>query len=193
MNIKELAEALKLLSKLDEFKNIKRHTLVKGRKLRENDAEHTWHLAMWALIILPLLKRKYNSEKILKMILIHDLPEIYSGDVLTFKKDHNHKKEEIKGAGKIFGMFPKKISKDYLNLLLEMEKGKTKEAKLVKAMDKLQPILQNINTKGKLWKKLKIDFNKIDNHKRSHMEFDKEIFLIYKNLMGKAKKYLNND
>lgn len=193
MNTKELAGALKLLSKLDEFKNIKRHSLVKGRALRENDAEHTWHLAMWFLAFQPFLKSKYDSEKILKMILIHDLPEIYSGDILTFEKNGNHTNEETKGARKIFNMFPKKSAKEYLNLWKEMEKGKTPEAKMVIAMDKMQPILQNINTKGEMWKKLKINFEKVDGHKRRLMEFDKDILSIYEELMKKSKKYLKND
>ena len=161
-----------------------------GRKERENDAEHSWHAVMWFILLEPFLKTKINSEKVVKMLIMHDLPEIYAGDVLTFHKNNSHREKEIKGAKKIFKQFPKNLSRKYFDLWYEFEHGKTKEAKVARAMDKLQPILQNINTQGKAWKWNHINYKTVDDHKRKHMEFDGAILKIYEALMKQAKQYI---
>lgn len=183
-----LEQRLKFLEKIDGFKNIERHTNVKGRKAGENDAEHSWHMAMWFLVFSDLVGKGANKEKILKMILIHDLPEIYSGDVLAYKKGDKHKEKEIKSAKKIFGEMPEKLCKEYLKLWNEYETGKTKEAKIAKSFDKLQPLLQSIGTKGMVWRKKNITYDTIDNNKRKHMEHDKNIMAVYEIMLKKSEK-----
>lgn len=187
-----IEERLRFIEKIDEFKNIKRHTSVKGRKENENDAEHSWHMAMWFLIFRDLFGSKINDAKILKMILIHDLPEIYSGDMLAYAKGKKQKEKEIKSAKKIFKEMPDKLSREYLKLWNEYEIGKTKEAKIAKSFDKLQPFLQSISTSGVIWKKKKITYDMIDNNKRKHMEYDKNVMEIYENLLKKSEKILKN-
>ncbi len=183
-----IEKRLKLLKKLDSFKNIERHMLVKGRKARENNAEHSWHMAMWFLVFRDLFGKGIDEAKVLKMILLHDLPEIYSGDTLTFIKNSSHKQKEIKGAKKIFSEMPLKLSKESLKLWEEYEDRKTKEAKIVKSLDKLQPLLQSVITKGELWEVYGITLDMLENNKRKHMEHDKNIMEIYENLIKKSEK-----
>jgi putative hydrolase of HD superfamily len=184
-----IEQRLRFLEKIDSFKNIERYTNVKGRKTRENDAEHSWHMAMWFLVFSDLFG-KVNHAKILKMILVHDLPEIYAGDILAYAKVDKQRKKEVRSAKKIFGEVPGKLSKEFLKLWSEYELGKTKEAKIAKSMDKLQPFLQSISTKGVIWRKKKITYDMIDSNKRKHMNHDKNIMVIYENLLKKSKRIL---
>jgi len=188
----DIEQRLKFLEKIDAFKNVERHTSVKGRKARENDAEHSWHMAMWFLIFKDFFNVKINGEKVLKMILIHDLPEIYAGDMLAYKKGDKQREKEAKSAKKLFSEMPDKLSKEYMKLWNEYEKGKTKEAKIAKSFDKLQPFLQSISTKGVIWRKKKITYDMIDDNKRKHMNHDKNIMAIYENLLKKSEKILRN-
>ena len=188
MRQKDITQLLKLLSELDEFKNIKRYSPVKGRKLAENDAEHTWRTLMWFLLLEPFLEKKVDSEKILKMILIHDLPETYTGDEIAFSKNHIHFKKEYKGAKKIFKKFPKQIAQKYFNLWKEFEDNKTKEAKIARAIDKLQPLLQHIELKWNGWKWTKKGVEIVEKDKRRHMEFDSSLLSVYEHLISRARK-----
>ncbi|MFA4890312.1 MAG: HD domain-containing protein [Candidatus Paceibacterota bacterium] len=188
MKQKNIIQLLELLSELDGLKNIQRLSPVKGRKLAENDAEHTWHTLMWFLLLEPFLEKKINSEKILKMILIHDLPEIYTGDIVAFSKNHTHTKKEHEGAKKIFKKFPKQINKKYLNLWKEFESNKTKEAKIAKALDKLQPLLQHTELEWKGWKWTKESIKVVEKNKRNHIEFNNTLLDIYEYLIKRAHK-----
>ena len=155
-------------------------------------AEGYYKIESGFLIFRDLFGNKINDAKILKMILIHDLPEIYSGDMLAYAKGKKQKEKEIKSAKKLFKEMPAKLSEEYSKLWNEYESGKTKEAKIAKSFDKLQPFLQSISTSGAIWKKKKITYDMIDNNKRKHMEHNKNVMEIYENLLKKAKEILKS-
>lgn len=185
---------LDFLKEIEKFKLIKRETYLSNLK-NESDSDHVWHLCMFIL----LFKKEFNDIDILKAIkiaMIHDLGKIYSGDIFAFSKDKSEKNnKEKKGIIKILSRLPEDLREEYYNLYLEYERQETEEAKLVKAMDKIQPMLQNICSKGKSWEKHNISAEDIDNYKMKYLKYNKLFDDLYKSLRKEAldKKLLKEN
>ncbi|MGA2667173.1 MAG: HD domain-containing protein [Patescibacteria group bacterium] len=187
---------LDFLKEIEKLKFIDRKVYLSDQKRYENDAEHSWHVAMFVLLFendFPNL----NIKKMLKMALIHDLVEIYAGDTFTFDEEGKRTKKdrEYKAAKKLFGMLPRDLQKEFFNLMEEFEERKTREAIFTQSFDKLLPIIQNILSKGKAWKKYHITEKMAYDIKIPYLSFDKKILSIYKKLTAetKAKKLFGND
>lgn len=161
----ELLEQIKFIKEIDKLKYIQRKTKLFNSDRCENDAEHSWHLAMMTIILSEHSNVKIDVLKVLKMVLIHDIVEIDSGDIFIFdtEKDHDNTLEELKAAKRIFGLLPEKQAKNLINIWLEFEKGETNEAKFAKAMDRFEPILQNVSNNGGTWKEYNVPINKVLN------------------------------
>lgn len=184
MNSKELKQRLSFLQLLDEFKHIERKVFLKGDKRPETDAEHTWHTAMFFMLFESYFK-KYDVLKIYKLILIHDLVEIYAGDTFAFDKTGNisKKERETKAAKKLFAKLPKELGKLFHDLFNEFEANSTPEGRIAKSFDKLQPMLQVIICNGGAWKKHKVTFEDIRSNKDAFMQHDETINSIYNELL----------
>ena len=178
---------LSFLKEIDKFKSVEREIYLPNRK--ENSAEHSWHVAMFLLLFEKELP-KLDFKKTLKLALIHDLIEIYAGDTFAFDKTgQNTKQEREKNAAqKLFSQLPDDLCKEYTELFNEYEEEKTPEAKTVKSFDKIQPILQNVISEGKSWKKHNVKYEDVDNYKRKHMQHDQFILSVYEKLIKEAKE-----
>ncbi|MCF2875816.1 MULTISPECIES: HD domain-containing protein [unclassified Tenacibaculum] len=161
--MKGFLEQINFIKEIDKLKYIQRKTKLFNSDRCENDAEHSWHLAMMTIILAEHSDVKIDILKVLKMVLIHDIVEIDSGDVFIFDNDKNHKNtfEELKAAKRIFGLLPEKQAKEFIDIWLEFEEGETNEAKFAKAMDRFEPILQNISNKGGTWKEYNVPLDKV--------------------------------
>ena len=158
-----LFQQINFIKEIDKLKYIQRKTKLFNSNRLENDAEHSWHLAMMALVLLEHSNTDIDILKVLKMVLIHDIVEIDSGDIFIFdtKKNHDNTQEELKAAKRIFGLLPDVQAQDLIDLWLEFEIGKTNEAKFAKAMDRFEPILQNISNDGGTWREFNVSKNKV--------------------------------
>ncbi|MGL5355634.1 MAG: HD domain-containing protein [Cetobacterium sp.] len=145
---------MNFLFEIDKMKDIFRQSLVVSGKREENDAEHSWHMALVALTIKEYFKGEIDLEKSLKMILIHDLVEIYAGDTPAFGEVRPDKEdEEVKAAKKIFSLLPADQKEYFLNLWLEFEECESNEAKFANVCDRYQGFMQNLTSDGHTWKK----------------------------------------
>ncbi|MBN2509119.1 MAG: HD domain-containing protein, partial [Spirochaetales bacterium] len=135
-------QQFEIISELEKLKAVHRQniTLEKGRN--ENPAEHSWHIAVMALFM-PEQTKGLDLLKILKMLLIHDLGEIHSGDTSVFDDDARvaAEKEERKGMRKFLEKLPRNLGTELMNLWEEFLAGSTGEAKFAKALDALQPLI----------------------------------------------------
>ena len=149
-----LLAQIAFIKEIDKLKYIKRKTKLFNSERQENDAEHSWHLAMMVIVLAEHSNEAIDVLKVIKMVLIHDIVEIDSGDIFIFDttKNHDNTKEELKAAKRIFGLLPDEQSMDLIALWLEFEQGKTNEAKFAKAMDRFEPILQNASNNGGTWR-----------------------------------------
>lgn len=148
----------------EKLRYIKRRTpnLINGQ--RENDAEHSHHACLIA-IVLEEFAPEINLEKVLKMLIIHDLVEIYSGD--TFAYDELGKKiqkeKEYEAADKLYSILPSQLGQDLYNLWVEFEEMETKDSIYANAVDRLQPILMNYyNPQGGTWKEFSVSREQVE-------------------------------
>lgn len=184
------SKIIEFLKLMDKFKFVQREIYLSDSKTKENDAEHSWHLAMFLMLFEKNLPKDLDKLKMLKMALIHDLPEIYAGDVFTFDKKErvDKQKRELDAAKKLFKKLPEYLEKEFMEIFLEFEEQKTKEAKIVKSFDKIQPLLQNLLSNSKGLKENNVSIKQVDEHKRELMVHDDFVYEIYTKLFDELKK-----
>jgi putative hydrolase of HD superfamily len=150
-----LSRQLAFLCEIDKVKSVYRRTLLMDGSRRENDAEHAWHLAVMAILLSGLSKkRNIDVLKVVIMVLIHDIVEIDCGDTFLYdeKQRLRMKKQEARAAKRIFGLLPPEQARYFIRLWKEFEARKTGEAMFAAALDRFQPILHNCRTGGRVWK-----------------------------------------
>ncbi|WP_291725911.1 HD domain-containing protein [Bernardetia sp.] len=163
MKTERLHQQLEFIKEIDKLKYIQRKTRLFNSNRHENDAEHSWHLAVMALILSEHSDVEIDVLKVLKMVLIHDLVEIDAGDTFLFDttKNHLNTENELIAAKRIFGLLPKDQKEEYIKIWQEFEAGETNEAKFAKTMDRFEPILQNASNAGGTWTEFSISYHKI--------------------------------
>ncbi|EOW3940521.1 HD domain-containing protein [Vibrio parahaemolyticus] len=153
--MERLEKQLALLIELDKLKSVLRRTRVKSAEGRlENSGEHSWHVALMAVLMEEHANAPVDICRVMKMLLIHDVVEIDAGD--TFVYDTAATKEqaekEIKAAERLFGMLPIDQGQELLALWQEFEAAQSDDAKYAKALDRLIPMLLNYHNNGQSWK-----------------------------------------
>lgn len=139
------------LLELDALKRVNRRSYVTHTTRRENSAEHSWHLAMACWSIAELFELDVNHERLLKMALVHDLGEIDAGDTFLFASSRNAAHiEERAGIARLQAERGNGIA-NLAEIWEEQETGSSKEAQLLRVVDRLLPFLLNLNTEGKTW------------------------------------------
>ena len=151
-----LKQQILFLREIDELKQILRQTVLLKDRRQENDAEHSWHLAMLTIVLSEYSNvPSFDILKTVKMVLIHDIVEIDAGD--TFCYDNHDPKGKVErereAAHRIFSILPEKYAKEFIELWEEFEEKDTPEAQFAAAVDRLQPLLLNFYSEGYAWKK----------------------------------------
>ena len=149
-----LNQQIQFILEIDRLKQILRQTLLIDGSRRENSAEHSWHLAIMAMVLAEHAPAGTDLPQALKMLLIHDLVEIDAGDTFCYDTAaHLDKGErEQQAADRIFGLLPADQALELRQLWEEFEAQATVTAKFAAALDRLQPILHNQQTEGGTWK-----------------------------------------
>ena len=154
MGQERLHQQLAFLVEVDKLKNILRRTLLTDGSRRENSAEHSWHLALAAMVLEEYAAAPVELARVLRMLVVHDVVEIDAGDTFAYDKSGNATKEERerRAAERIFGILPKEIGGELRELWEEFEEHATPDAKFAHAVDRIQPFLQNRPLKGGTWR-----------------------------------------
>jgi putative hydrolases of HD superfamily len=148
-----LTRQLDFLIEIDRLKNIMRRSpLVDGSRV-ENSAEHSWHLAVMALVLAEYADSSINVNHVVKMVLVHDIVEIDAGDTYAYDVNGNHDKREreLRAAARLFGLLPVEQETELRALWDEFEERRTAEARFANALDRLMPLLQNYLNAGRVW------------------------------------------
>ena len=150
---KHLDQQLKFVAEIDKMTQIFRRTMLIDGSRRENDAEHSWHIAVMALLFSDYVKEKPDLGRVVKMLVVHDLVEIYAGDTFAFDVEANKSKEEneIAAADKLFSQLPEEQGKEIRSLWEEFDEMKTPDSIYANCMDRVQPFLHNTLTTGATW------------------------------------------
>lgn len=177
---KDLLQQIAFIKEIDKIKYIERRTKLFNSDRRENDAEHSWHLALMALVLAQHANEPIDILKVIKMLLIHDLVEIDAGDTFLFDttKNHDNTAEERTAAARIFGLLPEKQAEEFKAIWEEFEARQTAEAKFARSMDRLEPLLQNVSNKGGTWQEYDVPFSVVY-EKQSVHKYSSEIIWNY--------------
>lgn len=170
MDTARLAKQIQFIVEIDQAKQVLRQNVVIGTKRQENDAEHSWHMAVMAIILSEYSAAEdLDMLKVLKMALVHDLVEIYAGDTFCYDEAAKQDKEqrEQAAAERLFSLLPSDQGLEFKELWREFEAQATPEARFTACLDRLQPLLLNYHTQGHTWQKPGVNSSKV--LERNHM------------------------
>lgn len=165
-----LDKQISFLIEIDKMKNVLRQTLLTDKSRRENDAEHSWHFAIMAMLLYEYTDQaNVDLYRVLKMALVHDLIEIYAGDTFAYDVSGNETKKEREdlAADKLFSQLPEDQGKEIRDLWEEFDAMRTPDAKYAAAIDRIQPFINNYVTEGHTWKLGNVKSDKV--YKRMDM------------------------
>ena len=188
MQTENLIQQINFIKEIDKIKYIQRKTKLFNSDRNENDAEHSWHLAMMTLVLAEHSDVPIDILKVLKMVLIHDIVEIDAGDTFIYDttKNHSNTEEERVAAHRIFGLLPKEQAEEFIAVWEEFEEGQTNEAKFAKSMDRLQPLLQNSSNNGGTWAEFGVDYTKVYEKKKVIQEGSTSIWNYAEGLINES-------
>jgi putative hydrolases of HD superfamily len=148
-----LRRQLEFILEIDRLKSVLRRSYLIGTDRHENSAEHSWHLAVAAMVLAEYAKERIDVSKVIRLVLVHDLVEIDAGDTFIYDEAANVGKatREQEAANRLFGVLPEEQARDFMALWREFEDRQTPEAKFAFALDRLLPILHNVFTEGRSW------------------------------------------
>ncbi len=154
MNTERLEQQIAFLLEIDKLKSVLRRTYLVDDPRHENSAEHSWHLAVMAMLLAEHANAPVNLLRVLKMLLVHDVVEIDSGDTYIYDVAGNASKavREQEAAERIFGLLPDDQRDEMHRLWEEFEARQTPEARFAAALDRLMPMLHNYHTQGRAWR-----------------------------------------
>jgi putative hydrolase of HD superfamily len=148
-----LEKQLGFLREIDRLKTVVRQSPLLDRSRKENSAEHSWHLAMYALVLAEYASGAVNTGRVMKMLLLHDVVEIDAGDfpIHGGPPGERQAEQEARAAARLFGLLPEPQAGEFLGLWQEFERAETEDAKFAKALDRFQPLLANVFAGGGTW------------------------------------------
>lgn len=149
-----LAAQIAFIAEIDRLKTVLRLSPLLAADRRENDAEHSWHLALMVIVLAEYANEPIDVGKTLKIVLVHDLVEIYAGDTCLFDDAGRKDKAEREraAADRLFALLPEDQEEMFRSLWDEFEERRTPEARFAKSMDRLQPLLLNFGNRGGTWR-----------------------------------------
>ena len=138
---------------IDKLKNIFRQTHLSGKGRNENDAEHSWHMAIMAYLLREYANEDVDITKVMLMCLIHDIVEIDAGDTYAYDSAmlQTQKSREDAAKERIFSILPQEQAAELKSLFDEFEGYETAESRFAHAMDNLQPLMLNNSNGGADW------------------------------------------
>lgn len=164
MQSDRLHQQIQFILEIDRLKNILRQTLLTDSSRRENSAEHSWHIAVMAIVMAEYAPENTDIMRAVKMLLIHDLVEIDAGDTPCYDVQGNVDKadREQQAADRLFGLLPIDQSAELRQLWEEFEAQTTATARFATALDRLQPLLHNQQTKGENWQRFQVTRREVE-------------------------------
>ncbi len=153
MNPERLAAQLNFILEIDKLKTVIRQTYLTDKSRRENSAEHSWHLAMLAMTLAEYANEPIDLNRVIKLVLIHDIIEIDAGDTPAFDLAGNVTKveREILAATRLFGLLPPGQQAEFQQLWEEFEAQETPDSHFALVLDRFHPLFHNKHTEGASW------------------------------------------
>lgn len=183
-----LKKQLDFMLELDKMKNIYRQTYVLHEDRKENDAEHSWHLAILAFMLEEYAAEPIDTLKVIKMVLLHDVVEIDAGDTYLYDEEGYKSKaeREEKAAQRIFGLLPDDQRDEYYALWREFEDDITYESRFASILDRMQPLLLNYTKGGIAWKEHGVHKEQVLSRNRPYFDASHELAKVIESVIEDA-------
>jgi putative hydrolase of HD superfamily len=182
-----LENQLNFIVEIDKVKNIIRKSKLFDGGRFENDAEHSWTICIMALLLKEYSNFTVNIEKVISMLLIHDIVEIDAGDTFLYSSERKYAYiKERKAAERIFGLLDNIQKEYYIKLWDEFEEKETNEAKFAGVFDRLEPLIQNYVMEGYTWKKYNITYDMVIEKNKEIENGSKVIWEFVLKILDKA-------
>ena len=158
-----MQDVVDFILELDRLKGVTRKTRPIGLERYENSAEHSWQLAMFATALVPYAETEIDLDRVIRMLLVHDVGEIDTGDTMVFVEGgwEERKAAELAAVTRIFGMLPEAQGARLLSLWQEFEKGESADALFANAVDRAMPVLINLASGGGSWRENGISHERV--------------------------------
>ena len=175
-----LKKQLDFILEVDKVKNIFRQTYLADGNRKENDAEHSWHLALMAVLLKEYSNEEVDLSKVIPMVLAHDLVEIDAGDTYAYDAEglKTQKAREEAAKERLYSMLPEDQKADLTAIFDEFEERKTPEAKFARALDNLQPLLLNNSNDGGDWRNHDVTAEKVYERQSRTREGSEKLFEV---------------
>ena len=189
-----LVKCLEFILEMDKMKSVKRRSPLLDLARTETDAEHSWHVALIALLLSDRAPKGVDIDRVIRMLLIHDIVEIDAGDTFLYDAKHQEAQQarERRAADKLFGLLPSPQGSDLKSLWEEFEAGETADARFARGVDRLQPLLLNYFSGGGTWNLPGVTREKVLNLKHPISNIDEGLWEFAKALIeeGAANGWL---
>jgi len=150
----DIDNILEFIVEVDKLKSVLRKCRPVGMDRYENSAEHSWHVCLSALMLKDYANEGIDINRVIRMLLIHDLGEIDAGDTIVYKSETPELKAvETAGVKRVLSYLPKSVRDEYMSFWYEFEAGETADSRYARAIDRVLPVLQNLHDDGHGWKK----------------------------------------
>jgi putative hydrolase of HD superfamily len=158
-----MQQIVDFILELDKLKGVTRKVRPFGLNRYENSAEHSWQLALMASSLAPYAESPVDINRVIGMLLVHDIGEIDAGDTLVFVEGgwEQRKAAEEAGVTRVFGMLPEPQGAALLALWLEFEHGDTPESRFAHSVDRAMPVLLNLSNQGQSWRENGISYERV--------------------------------
>jgi putative hydrolase of HD superfamily len=150
----QLESQIAFILEIDKLKGVLRKNKPITLERHENSAEHSWQVALLAMALQPHADEPLDIDKVIRLLLVHDIGEVDTGDTIVYAEggEAERKAAELVAARRIFGLLPTAQAEEMLALWQEFEANQTAEARFANAMDRLMPMLLNLNRQGQSWR-----------------------------------------
>lgn len=154
MDKERFDQQIRFILEIDKLKSVIRQSYLLAGARQENSAEHSWHVALMAMLLAEYAEQPVDSLRIIKMLLIHDVIEIDAGDTYCYDETGtlNQSSRENVAAERLFGLLPEDQGVKLRELWKEFEARTTPEAHYAATIDRLMPLLHNYHTEGRSWR-----------------------------------------
>lgn len=158
-----LQQVVDFILELDKLKAVTRKVRPAGLDRYENTAEHSWQIALFAFALAPFAESPVDINRVIKMLLVHDIGEIDAGDTIVFAREgwEETKAAESAGVKRIFGMLPAETGSALLNVWLEFERNDSPESRFAHTADRAMPVLLNLAHQGGSWLENGISYERV--------------------------------
>lgn len=187
--MKEIEKVLHFMLEMDKLKNVYRKTRPTGLLRYENSAEHSWHACISALMLKDYADHEIDIDRVIKMLLVHDLGEIDADDVIIYQSETAEQKEkEALGVKRVLALLPDGQGEEYWQLWEEFESGLTEDSRYARAIDRVLPLMHNVFGKGDSWKKHGISREQVESVNKRISLGSEELWKVVQTMLEEAEQ-----